>query len=105
VPTGSSTGTVSFFDGTTLLGTSNVNSSGVAAFTALHLADGSHSITAVYSGNSTSATSTSVAVAITLTPVPAQFKVTAPATPISATAGGSVNITIGVPPVALLTAR
>jgi sugar lactone lactonase YvrE len=97
-PTGSSKGTVSFFDGTTLLGTSNVNSSGLATFSAQNLADGNYSITAVYSGNSTSATSTSAAVTITLSAV-AQFTVTAPSAPVSATPGTPVNVTIGVPPV------
>jgi trimeric autotransporter adhesin len=67
-PTGSSKGSVSFFDGTTLLGTSNVNASGVATFSASGLVDGNHSITAVYSGTSTSAASTSAAVTITLVP-------------------------------------
>ncbi len=100
-PTGSSAGTVSFFDGSTLLGTANVNSSGVATFSAQSLADGNHSLTAVYSGNSSSATSTSAAVVITITPatVTQQFSVTAPAAPISATPVGSVKVAIGVPPI------
>jgi trimeric autotransporter adhesin len=97
-PTGSSKGTVSFFDGTTLLGTSNVNASGIATFTAQGLTDGAHSITAIYSGNSTSATSTSAAVMITFSAA-AQFSVTAPAAPIAATPGTPVNVTIGIPPI------
>jgi sugar lactone lactonase YvrE len=97
-PTGSSKGTVSFFDGTTLLGTSNVNASGVATFAAQALGDGSHSITAVYSGNSTSAASTSAGVTVTISAA-AQFSVTAPTAPVAATPGTPVNITIGVPPI------
>ena len=102
-PTGSSRGTVSFLDGTTLLGTANVNSAGVATFTAQGLADGDHHITAVYSGSSTSAVSTSAAVTITITaatpPTTPQFNVTAPTTPVAATPGTPVAITIGVPPI------
>jgi hypothetical protein len=100
-PTGSSKGTVSFLDGATLLGTSNVNSSGVATFSAQGLADGDHHVTAVYSGNSTSAVSTSAAVTVTITPATTtpQFNVTAPTAPVSATPGSPVNVTIGVPPI------
>jgi hypothetical protein len=55
-------GTVSFYDGSTLLGPSTVTS-GVATFVTTALAAGQHSITASYSGdvNFTAATSTAVA--------------------------------------------
>src|SRR5262249_27354201 len=46
--TATPTGTVSFLDGTTTLGTGTLNASGQAAFTTAALASGSHSITAVY---------------------------------------------------------
>jgi hypothetical protein len=46
----SATGTVKFLDGTTVLGTSNV-SSGIATYTTSSLTIGTHSITAVYSGD------------------------------------------------------
>jgi streptogramin lyase len=49
---GNASGTVSFFDGATLLGTGTVNVEGVATFTTSTLAVGSHSLTAVYGGNS-----------------------------------------------------
>jgi hypothetical protein len=52
------TGTVTFMDGSTPLGT-GTPSSGVASFTTTTLAGGSHSITAVYSGNASYATSAS----------------------------------------------
>ncbi|MDY3556234.1 Ig-like domain repeat protein [Gemmata sp. JC717] len=45
------TGSVDFFDGTTLLGTAFVNGLGVATFTTSNLAAGARDITAVYSGN------------------------------------------------------
>jgi hypothetical protein len=53
------TGTVQFMDGATALGTETLNSSGVASLPIAKLAAGSHSITAVYSGDSTYITSTS----------------------------------------------
>src|SRR5439155_3438552 len=56
---GTPTGTVTFKDGATTLGTGTLNGSGVATFTTSALIAGSHSITAVYGGDSTFATSTS----------------------------------------------
>lgn len=97
-PTGSSLGMVSIFDGSTLLGTANVNSSGVATFTTSALTAGAHSITAVFSGNATSGTSTSAVIPITVSAA-ASFGVTAPQTPFVLVQGGSVSIPIMVPPV------
>ncbi len=45
------TGTVTFLDGTTPLGTGTLNASGVATFTTSNLAVASHSITASYGGD------------------------------------------------------
>jgi hypothetical protein len=59
---GTPTGTVSFFDGTTKIGTSSLNSSGVATLPVTTLAVGTDSITATYSGDTNFATSTSPAV-------------------------------------------
>ena len=53
------TGTVTFMDGATTLGTGNLNASGQATFTTPALAVGSHSITAVYGGDSYYNSSTS----------------------------------------------
>ncbi|WP_030356027.1 Ig-like domain-containing protein, partial [Streptomyces scopuliridis] len=47
---GTPTGTVSFFDGATLLGTATL-SGGVATFSVSTLGIGSHSLTAVYNGS------------------------------------------------------
>ncbi len=55
------TGTVTFMDGTTAIGTAALNSSGQASFTTALLSAASHSITASYSGDSTFATSASPA--------------------------------------------
>ena len=63
---GTPTGSVSFYDGATLLGTATLSSSGVASLTDSVLAVGSHSITAVYSSNSPWTTSTSAASSVTV---------------------------------------
>jgi hypothetical protein len=55
---GSPTGTVTFDDGSTILGTSTL-SSGTATFSTSALVAGSHSITAIYSGDGTFTGSTS----------------------------------------------
>jgi hypothetical protein len=57
--TGIPTGVVSFFDGSTLLGTGTLNGAGVATFTTSTLAVGSHSITAFYNGDVKDGTNTS----------------------------------------------
>jgi hypothetical protein len=53
------TGTIKFMDGTTALGTSTLNGSGVATFSTSTLSVGTNSLTAVYSGDSNSDPSTS----------------------------------------------
>ena len=66
-PAGSSTtGTVSFYDGSTLLG-SSAATSGVAVYNTTALATGGHALQAIYSGNATLAASTSAAVTVTVT--------------------------------------
>jgi hypothetical protein len=49
--TGTPTGSVDFYDGTTKIGSATLNNSGTAAFTTSALAVGSHSISAVYAGD------------------------------------------------------
>ena len=58
---GTPTGTVTFMDSSTTLGTGTLNGSGVATYTTSVLAVGSHSITAVYGGDSNFIASTSPA--------------------------------------------
>lgn len=53
------TGTVTFKDGTTVLGTMTVNGNGVATFSTMKLAKGQRKLTAVYNGDSHTAGSTS----------------------------------------------
>ena len=57
---GSATGTISFYDGSTLLGNGTV-ASGSATYAASFATAGSHSITAVYSGDANNGRSTSTA--------------------------------------------
>jgi len=94
-PTGSPAGTVSFYSGTTLLGTGTLNASGVATSTTSRLVAGADSLTAVYPGNAGYAASTSSAVSETITTA---YTVTAPATPVQVAPGGSVTVNITVPP-------
>jgi hypothetical protein len=56
---GTATGTVSFFDGSTLIAANVPLSAGAAALATSTLADGGHSITAVYNGSTSFAGSTS----------------------------------------------
>ena len=88
------TGTVSFYDGTSLLGTISVTNSS-AVYTATALTVGSHSITAVYSGDANFNPNTSSAASITVSAL-------APAFTVSSTPG-SVNVTVGQQGLATLT--
>ena len=68
---GAETGSVSFFDGVTLLSTVPVTTSGLAAYSTTSLSDGSHTITATYSGdtNYLSSTSSPTAAIVTIADV------------------------------------
>lgn len=60
------TGTVTFADGTTTLGSGTLNGSGVATFSTASLGVGAHTITATYGGDTTNAASTSTGLTITV---------------------------------------
>jgi hypothetical protein len=62
------TQTVSFYDGSTLLGSATLNGSGQAAITVSTLVHGGHSITAVYSGDANYIPRTSAATTVNVTP-------------------------------------
>jgi sugar lactone lactonase YvrE len=94
-PTGSPAGTVSFYGGTTLLGTGTLNASGVATFTTSSLVVGADSITAVYAGDAGFTASTSSALSLTVT---TSFSVTAPTTAVPVAPGGAATVDITVPP-------
>lgn len=64
--TGTPTGTVTFLDGASVLGTSSVNSSGVATLATTGLVGGSNALTARYNTDGNFATSTSPVVSVTV---------------------------------------
>ena len=85
------TGTVTFNDGTTALGTgtlSTVSGSQVATFATSTLALGTHSITAVYGGDSNNAGSTSSVLSQVIA-APPTFTMTTPTTPHTLLSGQS----------------
>jgi hypothetical protein len=105
------TGTVTFMDGGSALGTAALNASGVATLSVSSLAVGSHSITAVYSGDGDHDGSTSPALSqsvgtasttttLTSSPNPSRSgrTVTFTATVSSATATGTVQFLDGSSP-------
>ncbi|MBJ7608169.1 MAG: DUF3494 domain-containing protein [Candidatus Dormibacteraeota bacterium] len=76
---GASGGTVTYYDGTTPLGSAPVNGAGNATLTTSTLAAGTHPITAVFSGTPTLLPSTSTPLVQTVTGPPAPVPVTRPA--------------------------
>jgi hypothetical protein len=103
-PTGSAvpTGTVQFFDGNTLLGTSPLNAGGDASLSTSTLAMGTHLITAAYSGNTNFNPSTSLALSQVVESKP-DFALTI--SPVTATlqAGSSASFTVKAAPLNVFT--
>lgn len=91
---GTPTGTVTFKDGQTTLGTGDLDSSGQATFTTSALSVGSHSITAEYGGDSNFNGSTSAALAQTVEK--ADTEVSLASSPNPSTSGQSVTFTATV---------
>jgi hypothetical protein len=95
--TGTPTGTVSFFNGTTQLGTSSLNANGVATYSTSTLAAGTQSITAVYSGDSNFNTSTSPATSVVITSNSPNFSISAAAlSPGTISPGASATSTVTI---------
>jgi RHS repeat-associated protein len=94
--TSAPTGTVTFTDGTTQLGSAPLNGSGVATLTTSSLAVGSHTVTADYPGDGKHSASTSNSVTQTVTTIATTTTVTSDANP--ATAGQIVTFTGTVAP-------
>jgi hypothetical protein len=93
--TGVPTGTVTLSDGSAVLGTATLNSSGLATYTTTNLPDGQHSITASYGGDQNFAPSTSSAMAETI----ADFTLTSSGgTTQSVAAGGSATYAFTITP-------
>jgi Bacterial Ig-like domain (group 3)/FG-GAP-like repeat len=98
-PTGTPLGSVNFYNGETLLGVGTVSVAGLATFSTSTLPTGADSLTAVYSGNTTSATSTSAAVIETISPVTLTVTTTTlVAAPSPAIAGQVVTLTATIAP-------
>src|SRR3989454_3552691 len=96
-PSGSGTpsGTVTFMDGATTLGTGALNGSAQATFTTTALTAGSHSITAVYGGDANFAGSTSSA----LSQVVSDFSIAVAPSSRTVKAGKSTTYTLTLTPV------
>jgi sugar lactone lactonase YvrE len=91
---GTPSGSVSFYNGTTLLGAGTM-AQGVATYTTASLPVGAFSITAAYGGDANFAALTSSALTEMVT---TSYAVTGPATPTSVAPGGAATIDIAVPP-------
>lgn len=94
--TGTPTGSVSFKDGSTTLGSSGLNASGVATFSSASLAAGAHSITAVYGGDTSFSGSTSSALNETVNQAGTNTTLSSSLNP--STYNTSVNFTATVSP-------
>jgi hypothetical protein len=86
------TGTVTFKDGTTSLGSLTLNATGIAVYTTSSLPVGANSITAAYGGDSANGSSTSTATSVTVTAA-APPAVTIRVAPASITLGQSATLT------------
>jgi hypothetical protein len=96
---GTPTGSVTFSDGATQIGTGALNSSGVATLSTSSLGVGSHSVTAVYSGDTNFSASTSSAASVTvsaLAKVGTSTSLSASATQV--TSGQNITFTARVAP-------
>jgi hypothetical protein len=96
--TGTPTGTVTFYNGTTSLGTSSLNSSGVATFTSATLGVGSYSVTGVYNGDSNYSTSTSPSSSFAVNADPQDFQLSVSTASVAVASGSTVQTTLSVSP-------
>lgn len=94
---GTPTGSVTFFDGSSSLGSATLDGSGTAVLTTAALALGAHSITASYGGSAVYTGSTTAASSLTVTLAGSATGLSTSANP--APAGGSVTITAAITPV------
>ncbi len=93
---GTPTGTVSFYDGSTLLNTATL-SGGVGTYSTTALLSGSHTITAVYSGD-TNFTASSTSSATTVTVAALDFTITPTPTEIAGKQGATFTYQLAVAP-------
>jgi hypothetical protein len=93
---GTPTGTVTFFDGTSAIGTASLNAIGQAVLTTAFRTAGSHSLTAVFNGTADFAPSRSAALQETVNPATTTTTLTASANP--APVGQPLTLTVTVAP-------
>ncbi len=95
---GTPTGTVTFMDGSTTLGTGTLNGSGVVTFQTSALSVGSNTITAVYGGNADFTTSTSMPLVQTVIPgTPPTVSIAAVTPSLRVSPVGSITIQFSEP--------
>jgi hypothetical protein len=94
--TASLSGTVNFMNGSTVLGSASVNSSGVATLSIASLPAGTYSLTARYVGNSSYLASTSPAASVTVTASTAPTTISLVASPNPVTEGQALILTATV---------
>ncbi len=92
-PNAAQTGTVTFFDGNTALGTVPLDASYEAALDTAGLSAGSHTITAVYSGDETFGSSSAALTQVVVTPADLAVTIDGPT---DAIAGDTVTYTLTV---------
>jgi hypothetical protein len=97
------TGTVTFYNGTTVLGTGTLNS-GMATYATSSLSVGAQSITASYGGSTTDAASVSTALSVVISATPLASTTTLTSSSGSIASGSSVTLTAVVAPPAGTTA-
>ncbi len=101
--TGTPTGSVTFLDGTTTLGTAALSAQGMATLAISTLAAGAHSVTAQYGGDASFAASASGTVSLVVAAAPADFSITASPTASTVTPGASAATTLTLIPTGGLT--
>jgi len=90
------TGTVTFTDGASVLGTGSVNASSMATLQTSVLALGTHTITASYGGDSVYGASASATIIVKVVTVLPDFTITIPNANATVVAGQSANFTISI---------
>jgi hypothetical protein len=90
------TGTVSFMNGSTVLGTATLNSSGVATLPPTSLGAGTYSLTAQYTGTASFLSSTSAAVSVTVNAATVTATISLVASPNPVTEGQALVLTATV---------
>ncbi len=88
------TGTVTFRDGSTILGTAALSAAGVAVLPVSTLTIGTHSLTATYSGNSANASSTSATYTQTVQQATTQTQLTLSSSTLTLTDAVSLTATV-----------